>query len=575
MPAHRLRPTLLTLAATAAATAVLTASAHAAVIPVTNTNDTGADSLRAALSTANGTVADDVIDITVPGTINLTSTTLPAVAPTATGGKLTIQGLGAQTTTVNRAYGTVSAVFAFQFGSDATITGLSITNGAFAGVLAFGTLKLDRVEVRGNSSSSAGGGILSGNGADPANLTIDRSTVTGNSSMLQGGGVFNNTIGTLTITRSTIQGNTSTGPFGGGVASSGLSTSITGSTIAGNTVAAPAGANSGNLDVEVSTLQLRDSVIADPLSSTVNPTVNCRAGNGGSIASQGFNLADDSSCSLSNPNDRPVADPGLAPLVGLSPKVLPIAPSSPAADKIPAASCGTATDQRGIPRPQGGSCDIGAYELEALPPLPFRNPATIIIPASGAATPFPSEIAVSGLQGTVTGVSVRLDGLVHSFPTDLGALLVAPGGQAVELLADAGSSNDVNGVTLTFEDAGAVAPSVLTTGTFAPFNGAPDPVFAAPAPAGPWAATLSTLVGTSPNGTWKLFVEDFSGGDSGRILSGWALDVRTPAPPATTPTNPGTNPPSKAPAKCKKKKKKGKKAGASAKCKKKKKPKKK
>ena len=223
-------------------------------------------------------------------------------------------------------------------------------------------------------------------------------------------------------------------------------------------------------------------------------------------------------------------------------------------------------------RPQAGSCEIGAYEIEALPPLPLRNPTTITIPTVGAATPFPSEINVSGLQGTVTGVSARLDGFVHSFPTDVGVLLVAPGGQTVNLLTGAGSSNDVNGATLTFDDSGGVAPVVLTTGTYKPSNTAVDPTYIAPAPAGPFGKTLSSLAGTTPNGTWKLFIQDFSGGDVGQVLSGWALDVRTTGPPVVpvTPVPPFTPKP-----KCKKKKKKGKKAVASAKCKKKKKAKKK
>ena len=135
MPALRLRPILLTLAAIGIATAGFTSSAHAAVVPVTNLTDADPGSLRAALTTANGTIADDVIDITVPGTINLTSTSLPPVATTATGGKLTIQGLGASTTIVNRNYAAGSSVFAVQQGSDATITGLSVTNGSVTGVL--------------------------------------------------------------------------------------------------------------------------------------------------------------------------------------------------------------------------------------------------------------------------------------------------------------------------------------------------------------------------------------------------------------------------------------------------------
>jgi hypothetical protein len=38
-------------------------------------------------------------------------------------------------------------------------------------------------------------------------------------------------------------------------------------------------------------------------------------------------------------------------------------PGSPALDVGDPAQC-PATDQRGVPRPQGAGCDIGAFELE-------------------------------------------------------------------------------------------------------------------------------------------------------------------------------------------------------------------
>ena len=43
-----------------------------------------------------------------------------------------------------------------------------------------------------------------------------------------------------------------------------------------------------------------------------------------------------------------------------------LVPGSPAIDAVPAGSCTAATDQRGVSRPQGADCDIGAFELEAV-----------------------------------------------------------------------------------------------------------------------------------------------------------------------------------------------------------------
>jgi hypothetical protein len=64
-------------------------------------------------------------------------------------------------------------------------------------------------------------------------------------------------------------------------------------------------------------------------------------------------------------------------------------PGSPAIDQIPPGinGCGTSvsTDQRGVSRPQGSGCDIGAYEL-SVPPTP--NPSAVggivALPVSGS-----------------------------------------------------------------------------------------------------------------------------------------------------------------------------------------------
>ena len=42
---------------------------------------------------------------------------------------------------------------------------------------------------------------------------------------------------------------------------------------------------------------------------------------------------------------------------------LALLPTSPAVNHVPVGSCAVAADQRGIPRPQGPACDVGAFEL--------------------------------------------------------------------------------------------------------------------------------------------------------------------------------------------------------------------
>jgi hypothetical protein len=162
----------------------------------------------------------------------------------------------------------------------------------------------------------------------------------------------------------------------------------------------------------------------------------------------------------------------------------------------------------------------------------FSNSGFILIDTSGPATPYPSTISVSGLGGTIVDVNVVLADFSHESPDDVDVLLVGPYGEKLELMTDVGGYYFSDLTTLTFDDSSSnflPDDSELSSGTYRPtqgtlcntcgFNGG------APAPAGPYATTLSVFNGTSPNGTWSLYVHDDEDLATGAIVSGWSLDI--------------------------------------------------
>lgn len=92
------------------------------------------------------------------------------------------------------------------------------------------------------------------------------------------------------------------------------------------------------------------------------------------ITDSGYNLSSDSTCNLTPDTSLPNTNPNLGPLAsnGGPTQTHALLASSPAIDKILQGTngCGTTitADQRGIarPQPQGGACDIGAYEVEVV-----------------------------------------------------------------------------------------------------------------------------------------------------------------------------------------------------------------
>src|ERR671911_1510705 len=136
----------------------------------------------------------------------------------------------------------------------------------------------------------------------------------------------------------------------------------------------------------------------------------------------------------------------------------------------------------GVTSPKKAEADYCGWVF--CPPPP--PPVTISIPdatSAGAspANPYPSEINVQGLSGTITDVNVTLNGFRHGFPDDVAVQVVSPGptGKSVLLMSDVGGplpggSAPVSNINLTLDDEAANSlsdSSPLTTGTYKPTKG--------------------------------------------------------------------------------------------------------
>jgi predicted outer membrane repeat protein len=119
-------------------------------------------------------------------------------------------------------------------------------------------------------------------------------------------------------------------------------------------------------------INTRNLTIGGTVLHGLSPDGTSECGPGVVTNSRGYDYLDDASCSLTGPHDTITsADPALGPLAdngGPTLTRLP-APASPLIDTIPAtlAALCTGTDQRGVARPQGPGCDIGAVEASVTP----------------------------------------------------------------------------------------------------------------------------------------------------------------------------------------------------------------
>lgn len=200
-----------------------------------------------------------------------------------------------------------------------------------------------------------------------AHDTLIGDTFSGNMAMTEGGAIAS--FGTTTVSNSTLYNNgiIGTGPSGdgggGGVQNTGT-ISITQTTLSANQSKYGANIhvyNDTQLQPGPPTTTLRMSVVT----SGVNGQ-NCS----GSvvITDGGYNLESATSCGFSALNGSlQNTNPQLGPLQsnGGPTQTMALPLQSPAVDAISssASGCTGSTDQRGVTRPQGTRCDIGAFEV--------------------------------------------------------------------------------------------------------------------------------------------------------------------------------------------------------------------
>jgi len=205
-----------------------------------------------------------------------------------------------------------------------------------------GTMTLERVMISSNSSTEYGGGVHINHDDLADSAVLINVTISGNTSRVGGGiGLTGGSVGEVTINNATIAGNTATYTTSGG----------------------------GGLHAYAPVV-IRNSIIDN------NSAQECGGDPPTYITSDGYNLAEDSTCGFTSTGDQQSTDANLGSLQdngGLT-ETMALGKGSPAIDAGNPATPGsggsscTALDQREWSRPIDGDlngsarCDMGAYE---------------------------------------------------------------------------------------------------------------------------------------------------------------------------------------------------------------------
>lgn len=360
----------------------VTPARAASIVVSTNADNVAVDglcTLREAITNANNDAATnpdctagsgaDTITFAADYTITLTGSQLPAIT-----GTLTINGIGP-----------TSANTIIQASSCDPINlpgGCVPTVNRVFQVSSTGNLTLDMLTVRygycdgtcpdDHPVGGIGGGIL-----NDGVVTIKNSTISNNKTDFSAGGIYSLGASTLTVLNSTIANN-STGSQGGGVwVAKG---SVTNSTIVGNTGGLGAGifkqpAFPGAdqlLAITNSTISGNNIHNNGSGVSITNSIVNNSSCTSSAVIDGGNNLDSGNTCNFTN-NALTNTNPLLGSLGdnGGPTQTMALLSGSPAINVGNATICSNIgnKDQRGVTRPLGAGCDIGAYEAGAIIPV--------------------------------------------------------------------------------------------------------------------------------------------------------------------------------------------------------------
>jgi len=243
------------------------------------------------------------------------------------------------------------------------------------GIFNYGFSTIEKSNISQNTASENGGGIANYGYGTVATSVITNSLISRNQGQYGGAGIHNSS-GSVTIHNSTISGNTSDGHHGGGILNflDGTLTLRNG-TISGNIAGEPGSGvygrgggiyNRGSLYLHRSLISGNKALYAGSevynsygVVSVTDYNILGFNGNGGVV---GF--VPGSSDIVPAENFYQIVGP-LANNGGPT-KTHALVNNSPGIDAVPLAdpNC-IGTDQRGVHRPKGGGCDIGAFEREA------------------------------------------------------------------------------------------------------------------------------------------------------------------------------------------------------------------